>query len=283
MNLVKVYIIQSLTTASNNLRLNSQQIEVVGLLRETILNSENLGETLFKMKKSTVLSKLAIRLNEVYNFLTQGKVDFLKISEQFREHSRYLIRDLNQFLENVTPMDYNKAMDLINEIERTEINVELINRELNDDALIINESNALKEELIMQDDSDDSESFHNFEEQILAPIKAVDDFLKRLLTGIIDNKDLSKYSAIMEKNSLFASARGFGIISDMHKILYSSFEEIKSGRLIIDKSVIESLRACLIVIAAVVKGKELDITDYLNKAEEFGRKYFEGKNQVLDK
>ena len=110
--------------------MNSQQIEVVGLLRETIINSENLGETLFKMKKSTVLSKLAIRLHEVYNFLTHGKVDFLKISEQFREHSGYLIRDLNQFLENVTPMDYNKAMELINETERTEINVELINREL---------------------------------------------------------------------------------------------------------------------------------------------------------
>jgi hypothetical protein len=180
-------------------------------------------------------------------------------------------------------MDYNRALDLINEIEASEINVELIDRELNDDALLIKESNALKEEIIMQDDSDDSESFQNFEEQILAPIKAIDDFLKRLLTGKIDNKELSKYSAILEKNSLFAGARGFGIISDMHKILYSSFEEIKSGSLIINKSVIESLRACLIVIAAVVKGKELDITDYLNKAEEFGKKYFEGKNQVLDK
>ena len=61
MNLVKIYIVQSLTTASNNLRLNSQQIEVVGLLRETVMKSENLGETLFKMKKSTVLAKLATR------------------------------------------------------------------------------------------------------------------------------------------------------------------------------------------------------------------------------
>jgi hypothetical protein len=280
MNLVKVYIIQSLTTASNNLRLNSQQIEVVGLLRETIINSENLGETLLKMKKSTLFSKLAIRLNEVYTFLTHGKIDFLKISDQFREHSRYLIRDLNQFLENVTPLDYNKAMEKINEIERSEINVELINRELNNDALLIKESNALKEEIIMQDDSDEGESFQNFEERILAPIKEVDDVLKRLLTGKIEYRELSKYSAVLEKNAQFANARDFGIISDMHKILFSSFEEIKSGGLVVDKSVVESLRACLIVIAAVVKGKELDITDYLNKAEEFGKKYFEGKNQV---
>jgi hypothetical protein len=283
MNLVKIYIIQSLTTASNNLRLNSQQIEVVGLLRETVMKSENLGETLFKMKKSTVLAKLAIRLNEVYTFLTQGKIDFLKISEQFREHSRYLIRDLNQFLENVTPMEYNKAINQIYGVETDEINVELINRELNDDALLINESNALKEELIMQDDSDDSESFQNFEKQILEPIKGVDHFLKRLQTGKVDKEELNKYSAIMEKHLLLTSSRGFGIISDMHKILFSSFEEIKSGSLTVNKNVIESLRACLIVIAAVVKGKELDISDYLNKAEEFGKEYFESKNQVLDK
>ena len=283
MNLVKVYIIQSLTTASNNLRLNSQQIEVVGLLRETIMNSENLGDTLLKMKKSTVFSKLAIRINEIYIFLTQGKIDFLKISDQFREHSRYLIRDLNQFLENVTPVEYNNAMEVVNEIEKSEINVELSNRELNDDALLIKESNKLKEEIIMQDDSDESESFRSFEEQILAPIKAVDDVLKKLSTGQVNDEELTKYSAIMEKNSLFANTRGFGIISDMHKILFLSFEEIKSGSLIIDKSIVESLRACLIVIAAVVKGKEIDITDYLNKAEEFGKKYFEGKNQVQDK
>jgi hypothetical protein len=276
-------MVQSITTASNNLRLNSQQIEVVGLMRETIMKSENLGDTLFRMKKNTVLSKLAIRLNEIYTFLTQGKVDFIKISEQFREHSRYLIRDLNQFLENVTPMEYNKAIIQLNEIDSDEINVELVNRELTDDSLLIQESNTLKEEIIMQDDSDESDSFHNFEEQILSPIKEVDEFLKRLQSGKIDKAEIKKYSSILERHSKLASARGFGIISDMHKILYSAFEEIKSGTLNINKYVIESLRASLIVIAAVIKGKELDITDYLNKAEGFGKKYFENKNQVLDK
>ncbi|MBT8380224.1 MAG: hypothetical protein KJN64_13445 [Ignavibacteria bacterium] len=283
MNLVKVYIVQSITTASNNLRLNSQQIEVVGLLRETIMNSENLGDTLFKMKKSTVLSKLAIRLNEVYTFLTQGKVDFLKISEQFREHSRYLIRDLNQFLDNVNPIDYNNAINHINGIEADEIKVELVAKDLNAASLLISESNMLKEEIIMQDDSEDHDSFNNFEDQILSPIKTVDNYLKRLESDKINKEELEKYSSIMEKHSVLASARGFGIISDMHKILFSAFKEINFGSLNINKSVIESLRACLIVIAAVVKGKELDITDYLNKAEEFGKKYFESKNQVLDK
>ncbi len=38
------------------------------------------------------------------------------------------------------------------------------------------------------------------------------------------------------------------------------------------KEVIESLRACLIVIVAVVRGKEVDISNYLNRAEDFGNK-----------
>ena len=63
----------------------------------------------------------------------------------------------------------------------------------------------------------------------------------------------------------------------MHNILKEAFKGIISGNILINKLVIESLRACLIVIAAVVKGKEIDITDYLNRAEKFGKKYLEKK------
>jgi len=56
--------------------------------------------------------------------------------------------------------------------------------------------------------------------------------------------------------------------------------EINNGKLLVDKTVIESLRACLIVIVAVVKRKEVDITGYLNRAEEFGNKYFKQNSQV---
>ncbi len=94
MDLIKHYINQSITIASNNLRLNNQQIEVVALLKETINASDNLSDDLINMKKITELSLLAIRLNEIYNSLTQNPIDFLKVSDQFKEHSRYLIKDL---------------------------------------------------------------------------------------------------------------------------------------------------------------------------------------------
>ncbi len=37
MDLIKQYITQSITIAANNLRLNNQQIEVVALLKQTII------------------------------------------------------------------------------------------------------------------------------------------------------------------------------------------------------------------------------------------------------
>ncbi len=283
MNLVKVYIVQSITAASNNLRLNTQQIEVVGLLRETIINAGDLADILLKMKKSTLFSKLAIRLDEIYNFLTRGKIDFLKISEQFREHSRYLIRDLNQFLESVSPKDYKEAMSKIHGEENEVIDIDFLHHQESRDDLLDSARNKLKEEIIMQDENEDKESFYSFEEQILSPIKAIDNLLKRITSDNIDGEGLEKYGILMAKHSVEAADRGFGILSDMHKIISLAFNDIISGTLKVNKTVVDSLRACLIVIAAVIKGKELDITDYLNRAEEFGKKYFESNNRILNK
>ncbi len=78
MDLIKHYINQSITIAANNLRLNNQQIEVVALLKEAINKSDNLSDDLINMKRITELSLLAIRLNEIYNSLTQNPIDFLK-------------------------------------------------------------------------------------------------------------------------------------------------------------------------------------------------------------
>jgi hypothetical protein len=280
MDLVKVYMVQSITAASNNLRLNAQQIEVVGLLREVIVNSNDLGAELFNMKKSTVLSKLAIRLNEIHSFLTQGKVDFIKISEQFRDHSRYLIRDLNQFLESVSPQAFREAFQKLKENGISEIDIELIDRSKIAGQILVNQSAEIREKIILEDDQRNDESFHSFELQILEPIKPMDEMLKKMLTGKVAYEELKLYAGLMEAHSMLSAQKGFRILSEMHQIITNAFNGVISGTLLINKTVIESLRACLIVIAAVVKGKEIDITDYLNKAEEFGRKYLEKKIQV---
>jgi len=279
MDLVKIYLIQSITTAANNLRLNAQQIEVVGLLRETVVNSKDLGAELLLMKKTTELSKLAIRLSEIHSFLTQGKVDFIKISEQFREHSRYLIRDLNQFLENVSPKIYKDAFNKINNGHTTAIDVELVDRSnLAGEIMVANVLND--DENLIEEKKINSKPVIDFEKKILSPVKSLDDMLKKIPSGSVSEKEVMNYSELMKEHSSLASSNGFQVIAKMHEIIASALYEINNGKLSVDKTVIESLRACLIVIVAVVKRKEVDITGYLNRAEEFGDKYFKQNSQV---
>lgn len=282
MDLVKVYLIQSITTAANNLRLNAQQIEVVGLLRETIVNSTDLGSELLLMKKTTELSKLAIRLAEIHTFLTQGKVDFVKISEQFREHSRYLIRDLNQFLESVSPKIYKDAFNKINNGFPNSIDVELVDRsnlagEIMDKDVIIIDENVVVEN---NHNKKNAISSADFEKKILSPVKSLDELLKKFPSGNVKGSELKQYCELMQDHASLASLHDFQLLAKMHEIIAFALEGMTNGKLPADKTVIEALRACLIVIVAVVKRKDVDITGYLNRAEEFGKKYFNENFQV---
>ena len=150
MDLIKHYINQSITIAANNLRLNNQQIEVVALLKQTISKSENLSDDLINMKKITELSLLAIRLNEIYNSLTQNPIDLLKISDQFKEHSRYLIKDLGHMLDITTPAVFKTAIEKLNGaivFPKAEIKIDLSKRIPEDDPFIKSETEELKEKI----------------------------------------------------------------------------------------------------------------------------------------
>ncbi len=169
MDLNKQYINQSITIAANNLRLNNQQIEVVALLKEAINKSENLSDDLINMKKITELSLLAIRLNEIYNFLTQNPLDLLKISDQFKEHSRQLIKDLGHMLDISTPASFNIAIAKLKgefNFAKEEINVDLSKRVTEDELFVKSETEKIKERIILDDvaeEIDDDELIQKFE------------------------------------------------------------------------------------------------------------------------
>ena len=280
MDLVKVYLIQSITSAANNLRLNAQQIEVVGLLRETITNCEDVGAEFLRMKKSTELSKLAIRLSEIHSFLTLGKVDFIKISDQFRDHSRFLLRDLNQFLENVSPQVYKDAFNKITNGEIPAIDVELVDRSNLAGQIMVNDEDDQNKKRIAKDVEKQTHSSIDFEKKILGPIKSLDEMLKDLSIGIMNQKELNKYIEIMHDNAALSNQNGFKVLTRMHLILESAFSDILIGNLAVDKTITEALRACLIVIVAVVKKKEVDISGYLNRSDEFAKKFLKRSIQV---
>ena len=287
MDLIKQYIVQSISAASNNLRLSTEKIEVVALLREEITRSENLENDIRGMKKITELSTLAIRLNEIYNFLTQGQVDLFKLSEKFKEHSQYLIKDLSHMLDIVNPITLKQALNKLhgkpegetipqakeNQEESRGISVDLSKRNTEEITFVKPETETIKEKLILEEEKDEQDVFiQNYESEILKPIKALDLMLKQLLNNEINPDELINFSKIMKTNGELSAKIGFEIIANMHNIIAKSLLLIRIRELMPGREVIEAMRACLIVIVAVVKGKEVDITNYLNKAEEFGRK-----------
>jgi len=277
MDLIKQYITQSITIAANNLRLNNQQIEVVALLKQTISKSENLSDDLINMKKITELSLLAIRLNDIYNSLTQNPIDLLKISDQFKEHSRYLIKDLGHMLDITTPAVFKTAIEKLNGaivFPKEEIKIDLSKRIPEEDPFIKSETEEIKENIIFSEDieNEDEELIQKFEPTILGPIKPLDNVLKKISNNEIDYEELIKYAQIMDDNAALSRKIGFEILSGMHRIVSKALILIKNRELMPGKEVIENLRACLIVIVAVVRGKDVDINSYLNKAEEFGNK-----------
>ncbi|MFZ2324059.1 MAG: hypothetical protein WAV89_10215 [Ignavibacteriaceae bacterium] len=278
MDFIRQYINQSITIAANNLRLNNQQIEVVALLKEAINKSENLSDDLINMKKITELSLLAIRLNEIYNFLTQNQIDLLKISDQFKEHSRYLIKDLGHMLDISTPLSFKSAIEKLKDgfnITKEEIKIDLSKRTPDEEPFVKSETEKIKEKIILDDEPeeiDDDELIQKFEGTIITPVKPLDNLLKKLAIEEVDYEELIKYAKIMKTNAELSKRIGFEILSNMHSIIAKALLLIRSRDLMPGKEVIESLRACLIVIVAVVRGKEVDISNYLNKAEEFGNR-----------
>jgi hypothetical protein len=290
MDLIKQYIVQCIVSAANNLRLSTEKIEVVALLREEITHSVDPEKLIQEMKKITELSTFAIKLNEIYYYLSKNKVDFLKLSDKFKEHCSYIVKELSNLLEKISPQNYRlisvnvnkhlvdkpaeKANDFADESKGLIVEdvKELNKEEIPEEKNIIEENEKSKEDFILDiEDKNDDNLFEKFEERILNPIKAIDKFLRELSPDRINQDELEKYNKIMEKNAEISLKIGFEIIANMHSIFAKALLLIKSNSILPVKDVVEGMRACLIVIVAVVRGKEVDITYYLNRAENFGK------------
>lgn len=280
MDLKKQYIIQTISVAVNNLRLSSEKIEVVGLLKETILNAGDLESVISSMKKITQLSKLAIKLNEIYNFLKQNKIDFLKLSEKFKDHTQLLVKDLNLVLDTLTPGSYKEIIKKLDEFSSSSLQEEnkegTVTIDFTDRKSSLTEkmkTDKLKEKIIFEDENnDDHLFFQNFEATILKPVKEIELVLKNLGNGEVKSTELRQYESVMRVNASLSEKFGTEITTDMHNILAKAFRMLQLKELNPEKDMIEAMRACLIVIVALVKNKDVDITYYLNRAEDFGKK-----------
>jgi hypothetical protein len=288
LDIAKQYIVQCINTAANNLRLSSEKIETVAIIRERLNSSENLFEELKNFKKITELSKLGIKLSEFYNFIETGKLDFLKLSDKFKEHSFNLVRELNYVLDVLTPQ---MMMNLFQRMDDNPIKVDLTKRYKGDENFLsgnISEesfpkrsrADELKEAFIFEElDKDDAFNFENYEERVLRPVKELDSFLNRVQRYDYTENEINSFIKTINDNALLSQKVGFEVLSNMHKIFSGGLEMIHQKKIAPSPNVIESLRSCLIVIVAVVRGKEVDITNYLNRAEGFGKSIITNKKE----
>lgn len=290
MDLIKQYIVQSISIASSNLRLNNQRLEVIAMLKDVINKSKDLVHDINQMKKITELSKIAIKLSEIHLYLNEGTLDFMKVSDKFKDHSFTLIKELNHVLDMVNPYTFREKLDHFFEPEKKVVELIIENEneqfENSEKVMTFNDSNfngshstlnkpkTVELELAdetAKNENDSNQVFSAFENTILNPIKSLDKFLNQLSTDTEVPVEAEEFSNLMRINAELSDKNGFEILAQMHEIVSKGLVLIKNKSLVPSKEVIESLRACLIVIVAVVKSKEVDIKNYLNRAEVFGK------------
>lgn len=269
MGVVKQYLTQSISVAAGNLHLNSQQVETISLIRDFLQKSNSLEDDLIKMKKSTEFSTMAIKLYEMYSYLNKGPIDILTLSEKFKVHSQQLVKDLNQLLSG----DNNNLRNALNKLRDNQIENAVTDTDTEIEKPV---DNVIEKEATTYNKET---SFAGFEEAILKAIKPMDSVLTDIAEGKILPEKIDEFAETMKKNSELSKINGFDILSNMHSIVSDSLKLIKSGTLKAEKETIEALRSCLIVIAAVVRGKEVNISDYLRRAESFGNNINALKNK----
>jgi hypothetical protein len=291
LDLAKQYIVQCLSAAANNLRLSSEKIETVAILRERFNKCDSLFDEIKNFKKITELSKLGIKLGELYSYIESGRIDFLKLSDKFKEHSSGLVRDLNSVLDILTPQ---MAKNLFIKIDDEQNNLELTKHSANlsdiaDKSIMAvpeielprrSRTDELREAIIFEElNKTDDFNFENFEEKVLRPVKELDSFLNRVMKYEYTESEINSCIRIMHENTELSKKAGFEILSNMHSIFTRGLELINNKKIAPSSNNIESLRACLIVIVAVVRSKEVDITNYLTRAENFGKSIIPQKKE----
>ncbi len=280
MNIKNQYIIQAIILAANNLRLSSEKIEIISHLKEYLSKAEDVSEEISKMKKVTELSKFGIKLGQLYSYISSSTIDFMKITERFKEQSHMLVIELSNLLDSITPSRFREIISEISE-EDTSIDVRLKTtnveipeatekKELNfEDQLKENEE--LKKEIVYsENDEEKSEfEFEEFEKKIVDSIKTIDALLKKMESMDFSKEDLVDGRELISENKTLSYRIGLEIITEMHTAVERAFDFIIAGKLLPNENVIENIRACLVVIVAVVRNKDVDISNYLKRANYF--------------
>lgn len=291
MDLRKQYLIQCIVTASNALRLNAHNIEVLALLRQSIASSEDLETDFIQMKKIMELAKLAARLLEIYNHLTKNRIDFTKISLQFAEHSRSIVNDLGYLLEHAVITKFATALNQIQRDGKSDtIELDLTGRKersltrdsFEDDSanqqtgekmqlseILYEKANAIK-----PPSPDDERMFHitnfeTFEKITLEQINLYQPLMQDIEAMRSNSEELLLFSKAMKELAGHSENYGITLLAKMLDTISKGAFLLANKRIPEVKAVADSFRSCMIVAVTIIKQKQIDISVYITKAERF--------------
>lgn len=279
MNFIKEYIIQSIVCASNNLRLSTEKIEIVTLIKQSIEKEEDISLFIYLMKQKTEFSKLAVKLDSLHKYISIDKTDFLKVSEIFKEHCHFITQELGLLLDILSTSSTKKLLEELSISKQTFLKPG--KKEVVD--LDSSKKNAAgkNDEKLLEDKNDKEEfNFEDFEKKILKPIRKFDEILNKLPALNYTEKAINEVADLVKLNADLATNVGFDIIGEMHHTFFKALKLIQNRKIPATKETVESMRACLIVIVAVVRRKDVDISKYLKKAEIFGRSLIKNTKEL---
>ncbi len=281
MDFVKNYMISALSEASKKLRLNPEKVEVLHRVEEWIGKRENLGEDIAILKRITETSRLAIRLQDINNYLNFEKIDYKKFSEKFLEHCNFLVTDLEFLLLNVNQSTIRKILERVETIKdykaeypNLHIKIELDQtneigpsaythagkrRSMKIDPVVEPELPLVHTEPARIGKRALIEKEKDF---LYGPIKDLEELIRRMGKEDFRSSEVFKFSDIFSERVKFCKKNGLDELLPAYENITMALRYIYNKEMHVSRDVIELFRAAMIVIVSEVRGLQHDIAEY---------------------
>ncbi len=281
MDFVKNYMISALTEASKKLRLNAEKVEILHWLEEWVGKRESLGEDIAILKRITETSRLAIRLQDINNYLNFEKIDYKKFSEKFLEHCNYLVSDLDFLLHNVNQATIRKILERVETIKEYKADYPNIHLKIElDQASEKSESvyqspekrrslkldNLIEQELpLVYNEAPEINKRSLIEHErdfLYGPIKDLEELIQRMKKEDFRSSEVFKFSDLFTERANFCRKKGLEDLTICYENIANGLRQIYNKEMPVTRDVIELFRAAMIVVVTEIRGLQHDITEY---------------------
>ena len=245
------YIIQCIGHAASNIRLKGEALENLSLLKNYIHKFPD-SEFLFReMKKVTALSRIGIKLNEIYMYASSDRVDFSVLSKEFSRQSAEL----------TTPLMFLLNDNSTEKLENYLLNIRLHQKEVPREETEENSSD--QEKLVVQ--LKHREEFNN---SFILLLKELNELLDNIATNSIEVSEIKHYISLIEEKIEIAESANIEIVSRVLGCANSALEFIAVNNDSKHTELIEKVRSAFIVVVVVLRGKDVDLGLYLEEVNQ---------------